>query len=477
MSLDPKDWDDFRAQAHRVLDACVDHLESASAHPWRDMDDVQRKALAPALPKAAQGDVAKRLINDVLPFATGNIHPQFFGWVHGTGLASGLMAEIVAATMNSNCGGRNHGAIEIEQCVIDWSKQIFSFPDSASGLLTVGTSQATIIAMVCARTKLFGLDVRKKGISVCPNIRVYCREGTHSCVAKALEVMGHGSDCVVKIATQSVTAPIDIDALKSQIDADRAAGYAPMAIVGTAGSVNVGAFDNLNGLADFCADEDIWLHVDGAFGAWARIADAPWSDLAKGIEHADSLAFDFHKWMSVQYDCGAVLIRDGALHYDSFTTRPAYLTTQAKGLASGDVWPCDLGTDLSRGFRALKVWTSLMEHGLDAFSDAISENCRHAAYMAELVEAADDLVLAAPVISNVCTFRAMRDGLDDGALDALNSDIVHCLQMAGKGVFSTTIIDGRTVIRAAIVNHRTTMSDIDAVIGNVIDALHDTLEI
>ena len=474
MSLDPKDWNDYRKQAHDLLDACIDRLEGADNHPWRPLNADTKKALMPALPKTGSSDedVSKQLIETVLPTATGNTHPKFFGWVHGTGLASGLMAEMVSATMNSNCGGRDHGAIYVERCVIDWAKQIFEFPADASGILTVGTSQATILALCCARTKAFGTDARREGLSERPQVRVYCREGTHSCVAKALEIMGHGSDCVVDIPTQGgVSEPMDIDALRAQVSEDKANGFVPLAVVGTAGSVNTGAFDNLEALADLCEDEDIWLHVDGAFGAWAKIADAPWCDLTKGIERADSLAFDFHKWMSVQYDCGAVLVRDGKLHFDTFNTRPNYLSQQAEGIGGGDLWFCDYGMDLSRGFRALKVWSAFQTHGLDGFSNAITENCKQAAYMAELVEASDQLEIAAPIVSNVCTFFAKRDGLDDKALNTLNEQITHRLQMRGQGVFSTTKINGMTAIRAAIVNHRTQMSDIDEIIEAVIEFL------
>ena len=295
MSLDPEDWDDFRKQTHDLLDACIDRLQDARSHPWQAPSAKQKKILMPALPKTGQSidTIAQSLVEDVLPTATGNTHPKFFGWVHGTGLASGLMSEIVAATMNSNCGGREHGAIYVERCVIEWAKEIFEFPSTASGLLTVGTSQATVIALACARAKLFGLDIRQKGISEQEPVRVYCREGTHSCVAKALELLGHGSDCVITIPCSRPSDPMDMALLEQHIKEDRAAGFKPLAIVGTAGAVNTGAFDDLSALADFCEREDIWLHIDGAFGAWAKIADAPWCDLTSGIEKADSIAFDF----------------------------------------------------------------------------------------------------------------------------------------------------------------------------------------
>lgn len=438
------------------------------------MDEPAREALTPPLPKTPKdtSEIIDTLVNDVMPYATGNTHPRFFGWVHGTGMASCLLAEMAASVMNSNCGGRNHGAIYVERCVLDWCKEIFDFPADASGLLTVGTSQATILALVAARARVLGLDVRQKGIENAPLLTVYCAQGTHSCVAKSLQVMGHGSDALREVGTHGVSGGMDVSILRDHIERDLKEGSVPLCVVATAGSVNSGAFDDLNAIADLCAEHNIWLHVDGAFGAWAKIADAPWSDLTAGIERADSLAFDFHKWMSVQYDCGAILIRDSKLHYDSFAMRPSYLAKQASGLGGGDLWFCDFGTDLSRGFRALKVWTALQEHGLDAFSKVITENCQHAAYMAELINASEELTLAAPVVSNICTFYAALKGMSTDEQNVFNEEIVHRLQLNGHVVFSTTKINGRTVMRAAIVNHRTRFEDIDFAIDATIGLIN-----
>lgn len=469
--LDPTDMNDFRTQAHKLLDDCIDRLENVRDRPWQPVDDSAREKLMPALPKTAKetSEIIDVLTQDVMPYATGNTHSRFFGWVHGTGMPSCLLAEMVASTMNSNCGGRDHGAIYVERCVIDWCKEIFGFSTDASGLITVGTSHATIIALVTARAKICGLEVREQGIQNMPKIAVYCAQGTHACVKKALQVMGHGAEALREIPKHSPSSGMNLELLKTQIEKDKQNGIQPLCITATAGSVNTGSFDDMNAIADICAEYGLWMHVDGAFGAWAHIADAPWSSLTNGIERADSIAFDFHKWMSIQYDCGAILIKDAKLHYDSFATRPAYLAAQAEGLGGGDLWFCDLGTDLSRGFRALKVWTALQNHGLDAFSKVITENCMHAAYMAERVDKSDKLTLSTPVISNVCNFYVHTQ--DGEAQDQLNTKIVHNLQLKGEVVFSTTKIENRTVIRAAIVNHRTTFEDIEHSVNAVLEEL------
>jgi aromatic-L-amino-acid decarboxylase len=465
--LDPADWDDFRRQAHRLLDACIDHLAAAREHPWRPVDAADREALKLGTAEEGMGTgaVAAELAARMLPLATGNIHPRFFGWVHGTGLASGLLAEMAAATMNSNCGGRDHGAVYVEREVIDWCRRCFGFPEGASGVLVTGTSQATVIALAAARQRALGDASRRDGIAGGPPLAAYAVAGVHNAVTKALELLGLGG-AALRLLPAREDGALDVAALAEAVARDRAAGVRPMCVVGTAGSVDLGTFDDLEALADFCAAERLWLHVDGAFGAWARIADTPWRDLARGIERADSLAFDFHKWMYVQYDCGAVLLRDPTAHRAAFAARPAYLAPQSQGLGGGEPWYCDYGTDLSRGFRALKVWTALRAHGSAALGAAITRNCRQAQRMAEQVGATPGLRLAAPVRLNVCCFSVAPDGLAAQAADDLNAAVAQDLQLAGDTVFSTTRIAGRTVLRAAIVNHRTCEADIDHAVAS-----------
>lgn len=459
--LDPESWETFRAEAHRLLDACIDRLVEARNHPWRPVENAQRRF---ALGEADVGRGIEALVDDliceVLPHATGNTHPRFFGWVHGTGLASGLLAEIVAATMNSNCGGRDHGAIYVERAVIDWCRRCFGFPEGSSGILTTGTSQATVIALAAARTRALGPGSRSDGIHGMPRLTAYAAEGVHNALRKALELLGHGADSLRRIPC-GPNGGMDLDRLEERLSHDRKQGLQPFCVIGTAGSVDLGSFDDLDALADVCATHSLWFHVDGAFGAWARIADAPWNAVAKGIDRADSLAFDFHKWMYVQYDCGAVLIRDESAHRAAFAARPAYLASQRRGLGAGEPWYCDYGIDMSRGFRALKVWAALRSHGSRALARAITRNCELAALMGERVVAHPHLHLTRPVTLNVCCFSAAPSSLKGEDQDRLNEAVAHQLQLDGEAVFSTTRIDGRIVLRAAIVNHRTSRTDIE----------------
>lgn len=453
--LDPQNWDDFRRVAHELLDACIDQMAAAGSRPWKPLPEGQAAAYALDGAPHDLSATAERLRNEVMPYHSGNTHPRFFGWVQGTGLATGLLSEMVAVTMNSNCGGRDHGANEIERSVIDWTRQVMGFPAGASGVLVTGTSIATVIALVCARQRAMP-DSRTAGIAHQPGA-VYAGVGAHNAIRKAVELVGLGSHSVRDI--RQGAAGLDLDHLRACIQADRQAGMRPVAIVGTAGSVDLGRFDDLNALADLARDEGIWLHVDGAFGAWTRLASAPWHQLSEGIGRADSLACDFHKWMYVPYDCGVVLIRDEAAHRAAFAARPSYLAGQSRGLGGGEPWFCDYGIDLSRGPRALRVWTAIQHYGAERFGQAISANCAAAALMAELVEQDDRMALAAPVVSNVCVFTADAR-LSDKDQSLQNTRIAQDLQVAGQAVLSTTMIEGRTVLRAAITNHRTTEMDI-----------------
>ena len=469
-SLDPENWSEFRSIAHALLDNCLDRLESARELPWRPPSGEITQTEPLPLEGMHINQLSEALTNEVMPYATGNTHPRFFGWVHGTGLPVGLLAEMVAATMNSNCGGRNHGAVHIERQVVEWCKQIFEWPESTGGILTSGTSMATLLALASARVKVLGKTVRKQGIQDQANLTVYAATGTHQCISKALELMGAGADALRLIPIDPNTGSMSIEHLSNQLKIDRESGQLPWCIVGTAGSVNTGRFDQLSELADFCEEQKIWLHIDGAFGAWIKLADKNWSHLATGIERADSIAFDFHKWMYVQYDAAAVLVRDNQYLNAAFANRAAYLESADEGLAGGEPWYCDQGIELSRGFKALKVWSAIKTHGLTRIGQNISENCRQAALMGELIEQSNELELVRPVISNVVCFRVCLSTSDEN-LKATHEAIALELQLNGTAVISTTTVDDSSALRAAIVNHRTTFEDIyttvNAVIGQV----------
>jgi aromatic-L-amino-acid decarboxylase len=264
------------------------------------------------------------------------------------------------------------------------------------------------------------------------------------------------------------------DLLVRQIGLDRVAGLHPFLVVGTAGSVDIGAVDDLVGIADCAAREKIWFHVDGAFGAIAMLAPAL-RPLLAGIERADSVAFDFHKWAQVPYDAGCIVVRDASLHLETFGAEARYLRRADRGLAAGGVWPCDLGPDLSRGFRALKVWMTVSVYGADRIGAIAQQTCDLAAALAARIDREPALRRLAPVALNIVCFRYVGSGggsggLSGGDLDRLNGDIVADLQEAGIAALSTTTVNGVLAIRAAIVNHRTAHGDIAITVDAILAA-------
>lgn len=467
-SLDPQDWAEFRRLSHAMLDSALDHMEGATERPvWMPVPDEVKAALAEPLPMEGQGteQVCEDLIKQVLPYATGNTHPRFFGWVHGAGTPGGVIAETMAAAMNSNLGGRDHGAIYVERQVIEWCRRLFDFPETASGLMVSGTSIATVIALAAARHQKAGYDVRREGVK--PGLVGYTSAEAHSCVARAFDILGLGMEALRNVPVDAAYS-MDIEALRKAIEADLAAGLTPFCVTGSPATVNTGAIDDLDAIAELCEEYGLWFHVDGAFGAVAALSENLRPRM-KGIERADSIAFDFHKWMHVQYDAGFVLIRDEEAHREAFTLRREYLTATPRGMAAGNPWFCEYGPELSRGFRALKIWFALKEHGIRRITEKVEDNCRQAAYLGELVQAHPELELSAPVSLNICCFRFVAPERSLEELNKLNSEIVMDLQESGVAAPSTTKLGGATSIRVNITNHRTTMADMDLLVKAVVE--------
>ena len=464
-TLDPSDWTAFRKQAHRMLDDILDYIENIGERPvWQPIPDQLRARFRRDLPQAPSdlAAVHQEFMRDILPYSTGNVHPGFMGWVHGGGTPVGMLAEMLAAGLNANLGGRDHVPIEVERQIVRWMQRIFGFPESATGLFVTGTSLANLIGILIARDTALGFEVRCAGVGAgSKRLSAYTSVAAHSCIGKAMDISGIGSDSL-RLVPVDGRGRIDVNALEKAIDVDRRAGLTPFLVVGNAGTVDTGAIDNLDALAGLCRRERLWFHVDGACGALAILAP----DLAarlKGIECGDSLAFDFHKWGQAPYDAGFVLIRDGVLHRKTFATSAPYLRRELRGLAAGSPWPCDYGPDLSRGFRALKTWFTLKVHGTEALGAAISRTCALARYLERRVVETPELELLAPVELNVVCFRYRSEDAQ-----RINPRIVIELQESGAVAPSTTTIDGRVAIRAAIVNHRTGRREIDTLVEKTV---------
>jgi glutamate/tyrosine decarboxylase-like PLP-dependent enzyme len=468
-SLDPADWDSYRKLAHEALDEAIDYVRNVRARPvWVPVPEAKKHRIEEPIPVEAQG--MEKTYQDfrelVLPYATGNIHPRFWGWVHGTGLATGLISEMAAAAMNSNCGGRDHGALYVERRVVDWFRQIMGYPETASGLLLSGTSMANLIGLAVARNTHIGTGARAQGVAgFSKKLIMYASSEAHSSVAKSLELLGLGNSSLREIPVDAKFS-MKVDALREAITEDRLAGLQPFCVVGSAGTVNTAGMDDLEALSDICRAEGLWFHVDGSFGAMCSLSDKL-RPLVRGIERSDSLAFDFHKWMYVQYDAGCVLVRDGRLQRQAFATRPEYLQHDERGLAGGGEWFTDLGPELSRSFRALKIWFALKEHGTRRFAAAIERNCEQAKYLAASVMKSPDLELMVEPTLNIVCFRFRPKDLDEPEVDKLNRYIVSELQERGIAAPSTTRIHARVAIRVAITNHRSCREDFELLLRSV----------
>ena len=445
-----------------MLDDLFDQLSNIANTPvWQQMPTVIRREFNRDLPRNPSN--LTTIYHDyqrfVQPYSVGNLHPRFMGWVHGGGNPVGMLAEMLAAGLNANLGGRDHAPIEVERQVIAWAAAITGLPAASSGLLVTGTSIANFIGVLTARRAALGPQSRAEGLQGAP-LTAYAAIGAHGCIARAVDMAGLGTASLRLVAVDGALR-MDGRALADRVARDRAAGCRPFLVVGTAGAVDTGAVDDLAALAAFCRAEDLWFHVDGAFGALAALAPGRRALLA-GMDQADSLAFDFHKWAQVPYDCGCILVRDASHLTDTFAQDADYLRRETRGIAGGHPWPCDLGPDLSRGFRALKVWMTLRAYGTDRLGAVVEQCCALATRLADRIDREPRLERLAPVPLNIVCFRVR------GQDDAFNAALVADLHEEGSFAPSTTRIGGRLAIRAAIVNHRTRAEDVDGLVDAVL---------
>jgi aromatic-L-amino-acid/L-tryptophan decarboxylase len=465
-TLDPQNWDEIRAQGHRMLDDMIDYAANIRERPvWSPIPDDVRARFRERLPRqpSALGEVYREFSDCIVPYATGNVHPGFMGWVHGGGTAVGMLAEMLAAGLNANLGGRDHIPVEVERQIVEWTRAMFGFPSEASGIFVTGTSMANLMAVLVARTAALGPFVRQHGLGHDgAMLTAYTSTATHGCVSKAMDLAGFGRDALRCIKTDRLHR-IHVAALRAQIAMDREAGLTPFLVVGSAGTVDIGAIDDLCALSALCREENLWFHVDGAYGALG-VLSPELAPRLEGLERADSIALDFHKWGQVPYDAGFLIVRDGRQHRETFAAPAVYLRRETRGLAAGSLWPCDLGPDLSRGFRALKTWFTLKTYGTEKLGAMITRTCALAGYLEARILAEPRLELLAPVQLNIVCFRYRAEDANQ-----VNGDIVADIQESGIAAPSTTVLDGQLAIRAAIVNHRTDICDIDALIAAVLE--------
>jgi aromatic-L-amino-acid decarboxylase len=469
-TLDPQDWQALRDLGHEMLDDMLDYLAEVRERPvWQPAPQEVRQQFKQPLPLEphAPEQIYEQFKNTVLAYPAGNIHPRFWGWVMGTGTPMGMLAEMLAAGANPNLGGGDHAAAWMESQVLNWCKEMMGFPQEASGLLVSGGSMANLVGLTVARNTKAGFDIRTNGLENAPKpLRMYGSVEMHSSIQKAVELLGLGSQALRQIPVDD-QYQIDVEALEKAIAQDRQAGYQPVCVIGNAGTVNTGAFDDLQRLADVCQREDLWFHVDGAFGALS-VLSPELEPLVAGMQRADSLAFDMHKWMYLPFEIGCTLVRREEDQRRAFSLTPDYLTHATRGLAAGKTWFSDYGVQLSRGFRALKAWMSIKENGIHKYGRVIQQNVDQAHYLAAQVDDHPELERLAPVPLNIVCFRYVLPGKQDEAINALNQELLLRLHESGVAVPSYTNLNGKYALRAAITNHRSRREDFDLLVEHVV---------
>jgi glutamate/tyrosine decarboxylase-like PLP-dependent enzyme len=444
-----------------MLDDMLDYVAQIRQRPvWQPAPDSVEQVFSSSIPSASKSlrETHDCFMQSVLPYTVGNSHPGFMGWVHGGGTVVGMLAEMLASGLNSNLGGRDQIPIQVEQQVVRWMQELFGFPASASGLFVTGSSMANLIGLLVARTSKIGTGVRAQGLQqVRPKLIAYTSCEAHSCLERAMEMTGLGGHQLRKIPVNELHQ-MNLKAFEETVADDQALGLTPFCVIGTAGTVNVGAIDDLSGIAAIAIREGLWFHVDGACGALGMMSPRIGAKML-GIEQADSIALDFHKWGQVPYDAGFVLMRNSQLHYDTFASQAEYLRRETRGMAAGSPWPCDFGPDLSRSFKALKVWFTMQVYGTARLAKMMERTCELAEYLASRIAESAELELLAPVNLNIVCFRYRCDDAD-----RVNAEIVVAIQESGIAAPSSTTIGGKLAIRAAIFNHRTSQLEIDSLI-------------
>ncbi|MCU0511364.1 MAG: aminotransferase class V-fold PLP-dependent enzyme [Anaerolineae bacterium] len=441
------------------VDLLAEQLAGVTTAPVRRPvpADLRQALLHRPLPETATAPdtLLDTLERDLLPYPMGNASPRFFAWVNSPPAPLGVLADFIAAGHNASSAGGDHSAIYMEHAVLNWLKTLLGYPAESAGLLVSGGSVASIVGLAVMRHAMTGGAVRAGGMAALPGVPVvYTSTQGHSCLQKAVELLGIGHDYLRRVPVDDAYR-LDVAALRAQIAADRAAGLWPLCVAATAGTVNTGAIDPLEEIAAVCAAEKLWFHVDGAYGGVGILAPSA-RPLYAGLARADSLAIDPHKWLYVPVECGCIFVRDAAAMRATFSVLPPYLRDD-RGLP----WFAEFGLQQTRGFKALKLWLTMQAVGAAGYADLIQRDIDLARYLQQQVQAHPDFELVAAGPLSITCFRYAPPGVPPAALDALNQALALRVQQEGEAFLTTTMLHERTVLRACIVNFRTTPADLD----------------
>lgn len=456
----------FRALGYQAVDLVVERLTALPALPVRQPVSSEIRNQLMHSPVPLEGTDPVELLNlvaeQVLPYPMGNSNARFFAWVNSPPAPMGILADFIASAHDPSVAGGDHSATYVEHGVLNWLKTIFSFPTDSGALLTSGGSTANLIPLAVMRHVKSEGDLRTQGFnSESAPMVIYTSAQGHSCIQKAVELLGFGSDYLRKIPVDSAYQ-MDLNALEAQITADRAAGLRPVCVAASAGTVNTGAIDPLDAIANLCEQENLWFHIDGAYGGFGILAEQT-SGLYTGIERADSLAVDPHKWLYMPVECGCAIVRDAQAMRDTFSLLPPYLRDD-RALP----WFAEFGIQQTRGFKALKLWLTMQQIGLNGYRELISHDVAMAQLLREKICARPDFEMVAGGPLSVTCFRYAPRSVTD--LETLNRKLLDKVQAEGKAFLSGTELDGKFVLRACIVNFRTREKDLDALLDIIEEA-------
>ncbi len=486
-AVDDLAWDAGRARAigADVVALWGELLERLPSLPvgGRATADEVRAAVTRPIPAhpLSDAELVGTLRTIALENSTYTGHPGFMAYITGAGTVPGAAADLLAAALNQNVGGWRlaPAATEIELHLGRWFAERLGLPATAGGYVTSGGAMAAFVALKAARDTRAGWSIRELGTRAGPPLTMYASAQVHDVNTRAADMLGLGRDAVRMIPCDD-RLRMRVDALRTAITRDMRNGYKPVAVVGTAGTVGTGAIDPLDEIADVCAEHGLWFHVDGAYGGVAALTDAL-RPLFRGVERANSIALDPHKWLYTPHSSGAVVLRDFELFSQAFGIRPSYVHEDKESTGRGiDLYA--LGPQFSRGFHALKIWVSLLAHGWNAYERRIAHDVALARYAFDLAAAHPELetIGPEPPLSIACFRYVPRELRGDAAaeprLNALNERLMEELQLGGRVYPSNVVIDGRFALRACIVNFRTEAADIDALISESVvrgRALHE----
>jgi len=468
-SLDPENWDEMRALGHRIVDDVMTYLEHIREADTNYPTKEAIQKITSSLPDEGYGEeeTYEVFLENILPYTPYHIKPRFWGVVAGTGSPYGVLTEMLRGAINGGVEAIVADAY-VNRQALDWIKELLDFPQDFSGVFTYGGSEANFTGLAVARNTKADHDMKGKGMQGQERKMVlYCSDETHVCLERSVELLGLGNEALRWIPTDD-DYMIKIPSLRKAIEEDRMHGYHPFCVIGNAGTVNTGAFDDFRELRRLADREDLWLHIDGAFGSWVKLSETH-RHLADGLESADSLAVDLHKWMYMPYGIGCALVRDRLAHYSTFAYRhdAEYIKSGGELSVEALSGAYNLALPLSRGFPSLKPYMLLRAYGKDKYRRLIQQNLDQIQYLADRLVGEPCFEILAPVQSNIVCFRYVEEGLSEAELEELNRGILAELYEINFWMISDTVSKGVYMLRACCVNHRSRWEDFDYLVDKM----------